>query len=137
MTTFQRVSIALGVIAFAVCVCMVANPWLKPLIFPAQTVQHAQAIQHAEARVDRVEGSAGNLTVCFSIASFNELPAGDRAFYETTEAARKAGHGSRCVTTRNPAAAALTQGAKLDVYFTLANGGKIVIQRIAAGANEL
>jgi len=100
-------------------------------------VRQAKAIQHAEARVDRVEGSAGNLTICFSIASFNELPAGDRAFYETTEAARKAGHGSRCVTSLNPAAAALVPGAKLDVYFTLANGGKIVIQRIATGASDL
>ena len=137
MTTYQRVSIAIGAIAVAVCLCKLANHWLKPLIFPAEMVQQTQAIKHAAALIEHIEHGTNSTTVCYSIASFNELPASDRSFYETTEAARTAGHGPRCITTHNAAAATLTPGAKLDVFFTLANGGKIVIARIAAGNNPL
>jgi hypothetical protein len=116
---------------------MLANHWLKPRIFSGQGTEQAKAMQHAVATVDRVERGASTTTVCYSIASFNELPAADRSFYETTEAARTAGHGPRCVATHNPAVAALTPGSKLDVYFTLENGGKIAITRVAAGGREL
>jgi hypothetical protein len=137
MTTFQRVSIAVGALAVAVVLCMLANHWLKPRVFPGQGAAQPKAVQHAAATVERVEQSADGTRVCFSIRSFDELPAADRSFYQTTEEARAAGHGPRCVTTHNSAAAGLTQGAKLDVFFTLANGGKIAIVRIAAGRSEL
>lgn len=135
MTTLQRVSIALAGLAVAVLLCVLANHWLKPRVFPSHGPAEPQRTYHALATVTRVEHAAAATTVCFAIDSFAELPAADRRFYETTEAARSAGHGPRCVSAQG--VGNLAQGAKLDLFFTLANGGKIAMARIAAGSRDL
>lgn len=137
MTTLQRVSLAVGGIAVAVVLCLLANHWLKPRIFSPQSEQQASTLYHATATVERAERNADGIRVCYSVSSFTDLPAADRSFYQTTEAARAAGHGPRCLTTQSAAAEGVQPGSSLDMYFTLLNGGKIAIVRVAAAGNNL
>ncbi|MDR3792975.1 MAG: hypothetical protein P4L03_06305 [Terracidiphilus sp.] len=139
MTTFGRVSTAVGALAAVVCACVLANHWLEQRYAQDRTAAlgHKSA-QHTAATVVRVERGADAVKVCFAIDSFAELPAEDQSFYETTERARAAGHGPRCVSAHNAALAdAVKAQEKIDVYFTLENGGKISVVRVEAKGQEL
>ena len=137
MTTLQRVSIALGCIAIAVVLASVANRWLKPHVFGNAQLDQPAARHHATATVERVESAHEATVLCYTLNSLEDLPAADRGFYETTEAAHTAGHGPRCSSTREAAARSLRKGAQLDVEFTLGNGGKIAITRVSATGQTL
>jgi hypothetical protein len=133
------VSIAVGALAVAVCAGVMANHWLEQRYAQdrAAALRH-KSTQHAAATVVRVERGADAMKVCFAMDSFAELPAGDQSFYETTERARAAGHGPRCVSAHNAAAAEAVQPQeKIDVFFTLENGGKIAVTRVEAKGREL
>lgn len=137
MTTLQRVSIALGCIALAVVLASIANRWLKPHVFGNLQLSQPAARHHATARIERVESTREATVLCYTLNTLEDLPAADRSFYETTEAAHTAGHGPRCMTTRAAAARSLSKDTLLDVEFTLGNGGKIAITRVSTAGQAL
>jgi hypothetical protein len=68
------------------------------------------------------------MRVCFSIDSFAGIAAKDRSFYESTERARQAAHGPRCeVLPAQQPLEALHPGDRIEVDFTLENGGGIAV----------
>ena len=139
MTTFGRVSLTLGAIAAAVCLCVAANHWLERHFETGRAADLGhKSMQHAVGTVERVERNADATLVCYNIDSFAELPAGDRSFYETTEQLRIAGQGPRCISAHNAAlAGALKPRQKIDVLFTLENGGRISVARVEAGGQQI
>ena len=138
MTTLTRVSMAVGALAVAVCAGVLANHWLeRRLAADGGVALRHKALQHAAATVTGVEPGTEDVKVCFAIDSFAELPAEDRSFYETTERARAAGHGPRCVPVHGETGRSMSAGAKLDVFFTLENGGKIAVAHVEAKGQRL
>jgi hypothetical protein len=74
---------------------------------------------------DGVE-SATRARVCFSIDSFSEIDEERRELYEIHEHARAAADGPLCRTAIVPAETPTPEaGDRLDVYFTLQEGGGI------------
>jgi len=97
----------------------ITEPWPNSLLRAPVTVASVAALP---ANSDL---PSGGLRVCFSIDSFEGIPAGDRSYYETHERARQAADGPLCLNQPAPTTAAPRPGDRLELSFTLENGGVI------------
>jgi hypothetical protein len=98
-------------------------------------------LHHANGHMLKMEPAGGvieSYNLCFSIDSFNDLPASERDFFEIHERAYVAAHGPRC---RESSAVetihTLRPGSVLNVLFTQENGAEIAIQQLAVNGKNL
>jgi len=101
-------------------------------------VQH-KSMQYAPVTVVSVAAAPidptlpqSRMRVCFSIDSFDGIAAGDRSYYETHERARQAANGPLCLDEPTPTTAAPLPGDRLELSFTLENGGVVAPYRLTA-----
>jgi hypothetical protein len=98
----------------------ITEPWPNSLLRAPVTVASVAALP---ANSDL---PSGGLRVCFSIDSFEGIPAGDRSYYETHERARQAAKGWLCLNVQSPASAVPHPGDRLTLTFMRGDGGGIV-----------
>jgi hypothetical protein len=76
-----------------------------------------------------------SLRVCFTLDSLAAIGSGDRSFYETAERDRQAAHGPRClVEPARQLPDSLNPGDRLEVIFTLEDGGRIEVEKLVPPA---
>jgi hypothetical protein len=98
----------------------IIEPWPNSLLSAPVTVASVAALP---ANSDL---PSGGLRVCFSVDSFEGIPAGDRSYYETHERARQAGKGPLCLNVQPPISAVPRPGDRLTLTFMRGEGGSIV-----------
>jgi hypothetical protein len=109
----------------------IAEPWPNRL-------QHAPVTVASVATLPANSGlPSGGLRVCFSIDSFEGIPAGDRSYYETHERARQAAKGPLCLNVQSPTSEAPRSGDHFTLTFTLEDGGIIKPYELTAGGQTL
>ena len=104
------------------------------LIHAPGTIVSVEERAHDEQSEDLLPGPR----VCYTIDSFAEIPASERAEYETAERTRMAEHGPRCHDTAvDPSAGHFKVGDHADVYFKLGDSGQISVVRISTHGIDL
>ena len=139
MVTFTRSLAGFAIVVVVAWVLHVANQHFLAGIHTAtehKTIESAPATLAAVA-VDPA-GWPRRARLCFTIDSFASLPDADRSFYETSEGARLAGKGPKCMSGRIPDDyRAPAVGEKIQVFFTLENGGLIAPARMEWNGREI
>ena len=98
------------------------------------TIVSVEERAHDEQSEDLLPGPH----VCYTIDSFADISAFERAQYEAAERTRMAKQGPRCHDTAvDPSAVRFKAGDHADVYFKLEDGGQISIVRISTHGVDL
>ena len=139
MPTFTRSMTGFAIVVVVAWVLHLAN---RHLIACKITPLEHKTIESAPATLATVSvdpaGGPRQARLCFTIDSFANLPDSDRPFYENSERTRLAVKGPLCMSGRVPDDnRAPAAGEKVQVYFTLENGGLIAPTRMEWNGREI